>query len=217
MLGDPEEKPLQMQIFKTPEKGDCVLSFADYFVTLKICCHIFEQENCWAWTRTSSALMGSCKGSTSLMPKSRMRKLWYLMVLEKQPFNTGERWALKWKRPSERIWSWPWPTFWIMRGRQKRAGFFLNIWSMGHSAKIGTELCQKEKFNNAILSQLFFLTIITCQTVWMINTETNIKHFHFHSLKNVIAPFIHVSMLQSNGMVDPGMNSTEIGTQNQCS
>ena len=51
----------------------------------------------------------------------------------------------------------------------------------------------------------------------MINTETNIKHFHFHSLRNVIAPFIHVSMLQSNGMVDPGMNSTEIGTQNQCS
>ena len=30
MLGDPEEKPLQMQIFKTPEKGDCVLSFADF-------------------------------------------------------------------------------------------------------------------------------------------------------------------------------------------
>ena len=46
MLGDPEEKPLQMPIFKTPEKGDCVLLFEDFFVTLKICCHIFEQENC---------------------------------------------------------------------------------------------------------------------------------------------------------------------------
>ena len=49
---------------------------ASFCLTFKLFCYIiFDQENCSTWTRISLALTASCKGSTSLMRKSKMRKL----------------------------------------------------------------------------------------------------------------------------------------------
>ena len=51
--------------------------------------------------------------------KFKLGRLYIVIVCQ-----IGERWAMKWKQQSERIWRKPLPASWIMRRRQRQAGSY---------------------------------------------------------------------------------------------
>ena len=76
---DPDPKPLQPAIFKTPPKGDLVeniFSLSNFLSNYThTCC---TQANIWAWIETLWASRESCKSWSSWMQKSIFH-IWLLM------------------------------------------------------------------------------------------------------------------------------------------